>query len=76
MGFVPNPITVVGTTVITISVAVNPQSLESGVVEWYTMATQIWPLNVAGVAVNQTGGGKFMAPTPFSLPMNNPTGFY
>ena len=70
-------ITVVGTIVVTISVAVNPRSLESGIIEWYTMATQIRPLNLAGaVAVNQTGGGKFMALTPFSLPMNNPTGYY
>jgi hypothetical protein len=77
VGFVPNQITVVGTIVITISVAVNPQSLESGVVEWYTMATQLRPLNLASaVAVNQTGGGKFMATAPFSLPMNNPTGYY
>ena len=77
VGFVPTQITVVGTIVVTISVAVNPRSLESGIIEWYTMATQLRPLNLAAaVGVNQTGGGKFMAKAPLSLPMTNPTGYY
>jgi hypothetical protein len=77
VGFVPNQVSVVGTIVVTISVAVNPRALESGVIEWYTMATQIRPLNLAAaVGVNQAGGGKFMAMAPLSLPMNNPPGYY
>jgi prepilin-type N-terminal cleavage/methylation domain-containing protein len=77
VGIVPNQITVVGTVVLTISVAVNPKSLESGIVQWYTMATQIRPLNLAAaVAVNQSGGGKFMAKRPNDLPMTNPSNYY
>lgn len=77
VGIVPNQITVVGTVVLTVSVAVNPKALESGVVEWYTMATQIRPLNLAAaVAVNQAGGGKFMAKRPNDLPMTNPANYY
>jgi hypothetical protein len=77
VGFVPSQITVVGTIVVTISVAVNPRALESGIIEWYTLATQIRPLNLAAaVGVNQAGGGKFMAKAPLSLPMTNPTGYY
>ncbi len=77
VGIVPNQITVVGTIVITLSVAINPKSMESGIVEWYTMATQIRPLNLAAaVAVNQSGGGKFMAKLPNDLPMNNPSNYY
>ncbi len=77
VGVIPNQITVVGTIVITLCVAVNPRSLETNVVSWYTMATQIRPLNLtAAINVNNSGGGKFLALIPASLPMTNPTGYY
>jgi len=76
VGVVPNQVTVVGTIVITISVAVNPRSLELGRVEWYTMATQIRPLNLsAAVAINMAGGAKYMVKLPAGLPMTYPTGY-
>jgi prepilin-type N-terminal cleavage/methylation domain-containing protein len=74
VGVVPNQITVVGTIVITLSVAVNPQAMETGQVQWYTMATQIRPLNLAAaINVNNSNGGLYLAPTPKTLPMANPT---
>ena len=59
VGVIPNVMTVVGTVVINLSVAVNPQALETGSApEYYTMATQIRPLDLAAaVAINQAGGG-------------------
>jgi len=76
VGVVPNLITVVGTIQITLSVAVNPKSLETNRVEWYTMATQIRPLNLsAAVAINGAGGSRFMSKTPPGLPMTFPTGY-
>lgn len=72
-----NNIAVVGTLVVTISVAVNPQALEAGVVQWYTMSTQIRPLNtVAAVAVNLSGGSTYMNWGPLDLPLANPTNYY
>ncbi|HEV2350735.1 MAG TPA: prepilin-type N-terminal cleavage/methylation domain-containing protein [Terriglobia bacterium] len=78
VGVVPNQITVVGTIVITICVAVNPESLETGVVQWYTMATQIRPLNLsAAVNVVNNSGSLYLPVNPKSLPMPNPTtGYY
>ena len=77
VGVVPNQITVVGTIVITLCVAVNPQSLETGIVQWYTMATQIRPLNLsAAINVNQSNGSLYLPPTPKSLPMKFPIGYY
>ncbi len=77
VGVVPNQITVVGTIVITLCVAVNPRSLETNVVQWYTMATQIRPLNLSSaVNVNNTNGGLYLPPNPKSLPMTNPAGYY
>jgi hypothetical protein len=77
IGVVPNQISVVGTVAITLSVAVNPRSLESGTIQWYTMATQIRPLNLsAAVAVSQAGGFEYMSKLPNDLPMNNPTNYY
>jgi type II secretory pathway pseudopilin PulG len=38
IGVIPNQITVVGTVVVTISVAVSPKSLESSQPQWFTMA--------------------------------------
>lgn len=77
IGVVPNQISVVGTLVITLSVAVNPRAMESGIIQWYTMATQIRPLNLASaVAVNQAGGFEYMSKKPNDLPMNNPTNYY
>jgi len=76
VGVIPNQVAVVGTLIVTLSVAVNPRSLESGRVEWYTMATQIRPLNLsAAVAVNQAGGAKFISKMPPGLPMTYPTGY-
>lgn len=76
VGVVPNQVTVVGTIVVTLSVAVNPTSLESGRIEWYTMATQIRPLNLsAAVAINQAGGAKYMVKLAPGLPMTYPTNY-
>jgi prepilin-type N-terminal cleavage/methylation domain-containing protein len=76
VGVVPNQVTVVGTILVTLSVAINPRSLESGRIEWYTMATQIRPLNLsAAVAVNQAGGAHYMVKLPPGLPMTYPTGY-
>lgn len=77
VGVVPNQITVVGTIVITLCVAVNPKSLESSQVQWYTMATQIRPLNLsAAINVNNSNGGLYLPPTPKSLPMALPANYY
>lgn len=77
VGIDPNTLTVVGTIVVTINVAINPRSLESGIIEWYTMASQIRPLNLAAaVAVNQAGGQSYMARAPLDLPMQNPVNYY
>ena len=74
VGVIPNQLTVVGTIVITLCVAVNPQAMESGQVQWYSMATQIRPLNLAAaINVNHSNGGTYMPPTPKTLPMANPT---
>jgi type II secretory pathway pseudopilin PulG len=76
VGVVPNQVTVVGTIVITLCVAVNPKKLETTVVSWYTLATQIRPLNLtASVNINNTGGGRYIPLTPASLPMTNPANY-
>jgi prepilin-type N-terminal cleavage/methylation domain-containing protein len=77
IGVVPNQITVVGTLLVTLSVAVNPKSLESGQVQWFTMATQIRPLNLsAAISVNNAGGAIYLPPMPKSLPMAFPSNYY
>ena len=72
---VPNIISVVGTVGIDVTVAVNPESLEAqGVVQYYTMSSQIRPVNLwAAVSINQTGGSTFLPPMPVGLPMAFPT---
>ena len=71
---VPSTITVVGTIVINLSVAVNPQNPENGgAMQWYTLSSQIRPLNLwSAVTANQTGGGRYLPPTPLGLPMSFP----
>jgi hypothetical protein len=61
--------------VINISVMVNPNSLETpGVTQWYTMATQMRPLNLwSSVTANQAGAGQYLPPTPQGLPMAFPS---
>ncbi|TAM83078.1 MAG: prepilin-type N-terminal cleavage/methylation domain-containing protein [Acidobacteria bacterium] len=77
IGVVPNQITVVGTVVVTISVAVSPKSLESGSPQWFTLATQIRPLNLqAAIVVNNAGGAIYLPPLPKSLPMTFPSNYY
>lgn len=77
VGVIPNQITVVGTIVITLCVALNPTNLESNRVIWSTMATQIRPLNLAAaINVNNSNGGLYLPPTPKSLPMGIPSGYY
>jgi prepilin-type N-terminal cleavage/methylation domain-containing protein len=77
IGVVPNQITVVGTVVVTLSVAVSPKSLESASPEWFTMATQIRPLNLqAAITVNNAGGAIYLPPLPKSLPMTFPSNYY
>lgn len=76
-GVVPKVITVVGTVVVTLSVAVNPRSLESSQVQWFTMATQIRPLNLgAALNVNNSSGGIYMSLMPATLPMAVPVNYY
>jgi len=60
VGVIPNVLTVVGTVVINLRVAVNPQTRETGSrPDYYTMATQICPLDsAAAIAVNQAGGRR------------------
>ena len=71
----PAVVSVVGTVAINLCVAVNPNALETGTqLEWYTMATQIRPLNLwSAVTVNTTGGSKYLAPQPGDLPAAFPT---
>ena len=77
IGVVPNQITVVGTVVVAISVAVSPKSLESQLPQWFTMATQIRPLDLqAAVTVNNAGGAIYLPPLPKSLPMTFPSNYY
>ena len=77
IGVVPNQITVVGTVVVTISVAVSPRSLESELPQWFTMATRIRPLNLqAAITVNNAGGAIYLPPLPKSLPMTFPSNYY
>ncbi len=77
VGFYPAQITAVGTIMVTISVAVNPQRLESGRIEWYTMATQIRPLNMsAAITTNQLGGYKYLPPKPLDVPLVVGSGYY
>lgn len=72
---VPSTVSVVGTILVNLCVAVNPQALETGnAVHWYTLATQIRPVNLwSAVTVNHTGGGRFLPPTPVGLPMLFPS---
>ncbi len=77
LGVVPNVITVIGTVQVTVSVAVNPKSLETGVVQWFTMATQIRPLDLsAAINVNNAGGTSYLPLLPPSLPMAFPSNYY
>ena len=76
VGIVPNQITVVGTIVITLSIAVNPKSMEVNTVTWHTMATQIRPLNlIAALAANQAGASKYVGKLPPGLPMTYPANY-
>jgi prepilin-type N-terminal cleavage/methylation domain-containing protein len=77
IGTYPNVYTALGTIVITLSVAVNPQALETGRIQWSTMATQIRPLNLAAaINVNNSNGGLYIPPTPRTLPMTYPANYY
>jgi prepilin-type N-terminal cleavage/methylation domain-containing protein len=77
IGVVPNQITVVGTVVVTISVAVSPKSLQSQLPQWFTLATQIRPLDLqAAISVNNAGGAIYLPPLPKSLPMTFPSNYY
>jgi len=72
---IPATISVVGTVVINLSVMVNPKSLENpGTIQWYTMASQMRPLNLwSAVTANQAGAGQYLPPTPGGLPMAFPS---
>jgi prepilin-type N-terminal cleavage/methylation domain-containing protein len=70
VGIVPNQVTVVGTVVLTISVAENPKNIETNRVSWFTMSTQVRPLNLsAAVAVSRAGGFTYLPRQPAGLPM-------
>jgi len=72
---IPSTISVVGTVVINLNVMLDPKSLQNpGVVQWYTMSSQMRPLNLwSAVTTNQTGGGRYLPPTPQGLPMAFPS---
>lgn len=77
IGTAPNVYTALGTIVITLCVAVNPEAMETNQVTWYTMATQIRPLNLnAAINVNNNFGGLYLPPTPLSLPMGYASDYY
>lgn len=77
IGVAPDQTTVAGTIVVTLSVAASPKSLETSQVQWFTMATQIRPLNLAAaVRVNNAGGAIYLPPIPRSLPMTFPSNYY
>lgn len=78
VSIVPNTVTVVGTVVINLCIAVNPESLETGVLQWYTMSTQIRPLNLASAVniVQNSGGARYLPMQPPGLPMANPSNYY
>jgi prepilin-type N-terminal cleavage/methylation domain-containing protein len=77
IGVIPNQIIVVGTVVVTISVAVSPKSLESSQPQWFTLATQIRPLDLqAAITVNNAGGATYLPPIPKSLPMTFPSNYF
>jgi len=75
VAIIPSTVSVVGTIVLNLCVAVNPKSLETGTqVQWYTMSTQIRPMNLwSAVTVNASTGSKFLPPTPIGLPMAFPS---
>lgn len=74
---VPSSATVVGTVVISLCIAVNPESLETGVVQWYNMGTQIRPVNLAAAeAVYNAGGGVDLASPALAAPLANPSSYY
>ena len=72
---VPSTVSVVGTIVINLSVAVNPQDMETGnAVQWYTLSSQVRPVNLwSAVTINHTGGGRYLPPMPVGLPMSFPS---
>jgi hypothetical protein len=71
VGIVPNQVTVVGTVVITLSVMENPRNMETNRVSWFTMSTQVRPLNLsAAVNVSRAGGFTYLPRVPAGLPMN------
>ncbi|HEV2378486.1 MAG TPA: hypothetical protein VG206_01670 [Terriglobia bacterium] len=72
---VPSTVSVVGTVLINLSVAVNPESLETGsAIQWYTLSSQVRPVNLwSAVTINQTGGGRYLPPLPVGLPMSFPS---
>jgi hypothetical protein len=72
---VPNTVSVAGTVGINISVAVSPASLEAqNLVQYFTMASQIRPVNLwAAVTANQSGGATYLPPMPVGLPMAFPS---
>lgn len=71
VGIIPDQVTVVGTVNINLCVAVNPKSIETNNVQWFTMSTRIRPLNLSSaVGVAQAGGFRFLPPQPAGLPMN------
>jgi prepilin-type N-terminal cleavage/methylation domain-containing protein len=74
---VPSSDTVVGTVIISLCIAVNPQSLETGIVQWYNMGTQIRPVNLAAAeSVYNAGGGVDLASPALAAPLPNPSNYY
>ncbi len=77
IAFIPTAVTAVGTIVVTLCVAISPESLETNVVQWFSLATQIRPLNInEAIAVNNAGGTPYLPPLPASLPLTFPTNYY
>jgi prepilin-type N-terminal cleavage/methylation domain-containing protein len=84
LSLVPKTVTVVGTVAINLCIAVNPHALEMPNPSFYTMSTQVRPMNLAAaVAVNNAGGAQFLPAwtagtggAPLGLPMSNPANYY
>lgn len=77
VGVTPVVVTVTGTVQITLCIAVNPKNLETNQVTFFTMASQIRPLNLYNALnVNANSGALYIPPKPASLPMAIPTNYY
>ncbi|MDE3178933.1 MAG: prepilin-type N-terminal cleavage/methylation domain-containing protein [Acidobacteriota bacterium] len=77
VSIVPVTVTVVGTVSINLCIALNPASVGNESLKWYTMATQIRPVNLAAaVALVSAGAATNLPQQPPGLPMADPSNYY